>query len=156
MTAFTVRDRCAADLPACVELARVLHGTDGYPMQWQPDPVAWLSPDDLLGAWVGEVAGRVAGHLILIGGGDRAEIGRLMVAPTARRIGLATGLLSRAVAAAHAVGRTPWLEVLDHTPAAIALYEARGWRLAERAPASWTLADGRRPVLRRYELSDLP
>ncbi len=46
-----------------------------------------------------------------------------------RRAGVASALLAEAVAAAHADGKRPVLDVLQSGEAAIALYERAGWEL---------------------------
>jgi len=119
-----VRRRTPADLAACTWLLAEVHRADAYPSPWPEDPVAWLARPDLAGAWVVELESAVAGHVALTRSG---LVTRLMVAPWARRHGLAVRLLGVAVARADALALRPSLQVVDTRIAAIALYEAAGW-----------------------------
>jgi len=58
---------------------------------------------------------------------DLAVVARLIVAPTARRVGAGRLLLERAAAAARDLGRHPILDVVTRYDAANALYRAAGW-----------------------------
>ena len=149
--------RRAGDLDGCVALLARVHAADGYPVHWPEDPGRWLTPDELLGAWVAWRSGALAGHVCLCpaetgpsaaawssGAGvpvDRlGVISRLFVAPDARRRGLGERLLVAACDEASRLGRHPALEVLERDRAAHALYERLGWRRA--GPPD--------PTLRRY------
>jgi GNAT superfamily N-acetyltransferase len=135
------------DLDACVAVLAAVHEVDGYPARWPDEPGRWLTPRDLLDAWVARRADEVVGHVCLC----RAEAGaavviwsaatglpaerlgvisRLFVAPAARRQGLGERLLVTACDEARRLGRHPVLEVMRHDRAAAALYEALGWRRA--------------------------
>jgi [ribosomal protein S18]-alanine N-acetyltransferase len=118
------RRRTRADLGACVGLMAEVHRVDGYPSPWPDDPVAWLVRPDLAGAWVVELETGVAGHVALTQSG---LVTRLMVAPWARRRGLAVRLLGVAAARADALALRPSLQVVDTRSAAIAVYESAGW-----------------------------
>lgn len=61
------------------------------------------------------------------GAGGLAVAARLMVAPHARRSGVAAKLLEVATQAGWALDRWPILDVVDHFAPAIALYERSGW-----------------------------
>jgi ribosomal protein S18 acetylase RimI-like enzyme len=75
-------------------------------------------------------------------GRHRAEVQKLMVAPAARRRGIARALMLALEDAARAAGRT--LLVLDtrEGDAAAALYAALGWTLAGRVPGYVLERDG--------------
>lgn len=45
------------------------------------------------------------------------------------------------------------LDVIEHSGAAIALYERTGWSLVDRRPAGWIMSDGTRPMERIYAAS---
>src|SRR5262252_10413952 len=57
--------RRAGDLDGCVALLARVHAADGYPVHWPEDPGRWLTPDELLGAWVAWRSGALAGHVCL-------------------------------------------------------------------------------------------
>lgn len=157
MTPPTMRSRDEADLPECVELLRQVHRLDGYPVHWPEDAAAWLTPRNLLAAWVVVRDGTVVGHALLRGapGTTGAEpiaaatgvppdrtalIARLFVAPSARRDGVAARLLEAATNEARARGLLLALDVVGSHSAPIALYERAGWRRV--ATVAWTPAVG--------------
>jgi GNAT superfamily N-acetyltransferase len=119
-----VRRRTPADLRACLGLLATVHRADGYPSPWPADPAAWLARPDLACAWVAELEGGVAGHVALTRSG---LVTRLMVAPWARRQGLAVHLLEMATARADALALSASLQVVEGRLGAIALYESAGW-----------------------------
>ena len=159
-----IRTRRVTDLDACVEALRAVHETDGYPVNWPTDPRGWLSPSRLLQAWVvaesgGAVAGHVAVHRRLTVASHtqtpsrHGELARLYVTPAARRRSLATALVGqvRCWAAEHGYGLT--LNVADERrSAAVAFYEATGWRHSHTTDADWTTSDGQPVKLRHYML----
>lgn len=159
-----IRTREPGDLAACVTVLRRVHELSGYPSRWPDDPGGWITPRNMLAAWVAEHDGRVAGHVTLVQGlrmdcllqatgRQVAELGgvaRLYVDPGARRHGLARALLDAATAGAVARGLLPVLDVVDDARPAIALYERAGWRLAGTQPATWTDPDGSTPTIRCY------
>ena len=159
-----VRIREPGDLPACVAALRRVHETSGYPSRWPDDPARWITPANLVTAWVAEHDGGIAGHVALVRGmrlecllratGLPAEalggITRLYVDPAFRRLGLARSLLDAAADAAAARGLRPVLDVVAYARPAIALYERAGWQLAGTQPATWTDPDGTVPTLRCY------
>ena len=138
-----IRPRTDADLPACVATLRTVHETDGYPLNWPGDPVAWLTPPDTRQAWVAVAGEAVAGHAIVTGEG---ELTRLFVDPRRRGSGLARELIGRA-RALH--GGRLHLEVAN--AAAAAYYERTGWLFVDAAVADWTAPDGSPVLLRRYQ-----
>ncbi|HEY1572828.1 MAG TPA: GNAT family N-acetyltransferase [Pseudonocardiaceae bacterium] len=144
MTGVSIRPRRPDDLVACVAIVAETHRTSGYPVNWPADPERWLTPRDLLGAWVAELAGAVVGHIGLMEATAApagawatstgapveraAEITRLCVAGAARRRSVGRRLLDTAAAAAREHGRHAVLGVFDQDSSAIALYDSAGWR----------------------------
>lgn len=152
-----LRERRGEDLDACVELLRQVHARDGYPVRWPTDPHGWLTPSNLIAAWVVERDGELAAHAVLRGaegtaGADPlaaatglpaeqiALIARLFVAPAARRAGLAGLLLERAATESSARHLLLALDVVGSHSAPIALYERAGWRRVATVP--WKPAAG--------------
>jgi ribosomal protein S18 acetylase RimI-like enzyme len=145
-----IRERRGDDLDACVELARVLRRGDGYPSFLPDDDFGrFLSPANLLGAYVADVDGEVVGHVAMRTSsaptatevatralGVEAErlgfVSRLMVHPSVRRRGVARRLLGTAAGELARLGRVVVLDVLTKDRAAIALYEREGWELLGR------------------------
>ncbi|PZG18829.1 GNAT family N-acetyltransferase [Micromonospora craterilacus] len=158
MTPLVIRNRKHSDLPGCVDLLAVVHGTDGYPLNWPADPYRWLSPPEQHHAWIAEADGaEVVGHLAVHhalpedGEAGAAEVARLFVAPAFRRRRVGTALLrqARRWAARHDTDLT--LEVVDHQRSpAVALYERDGWRHTATVAAGWTAPNGAPVTLRRY------
>lgn len=127
-------------------MAEEVRAKDGYPtFLGDSTLLQFVDPDDVLGAWVATIDGDVVGNVLLrtrsapASGRQAAEalgvpetelafVARLLVAPRARRIGVATRLLDVAVACARELGRTPVLDVVEGDGGAVALYEATGWR----------------------------
>jgi GNAT superfamily N-acetyltransferase len=154
----TIRARRVTDLDQCVEALRAVHEADAYPLHWPADPRGWLDPPRLLRAWIAEaVEGTVVGHVAVRhspDGGHRVELSRLFVAPAARRRALAGALVEhvRTWAAGHDYDLT--LTVTDeHRSAAVAFYEATGWRHTHTTDAGWSSPDGRPVRLRHYLLT---
>lgn len=148
-----LRERHESDLDACVELLREVHAGDGYPVHWPEDPRGWLTPRNLLAAWVVERDDEICAHAVLRGaeGTAGAEplatatgvpperialIARLFVGSTARRHGFARRLLDVAVATARSHGLLLALDVVGSHTGPIALYERAGWRRV--ATVAWT------------------
>ncbi len=145
-----IRDRQPADVPCCVAVLAAVHLADRYPLNWPADPAGWLTPATTGHAWVAEIGASVAGHVLVAG----TEVGRLFVAPTARRRGVAAGLLDtvRSWAAVRQVTLT--LEIVDapRSAPAMALYERTGWQQSHTTTAPWITADGSPVRLRHYRL----
>jgi ribosomal protein S18 acetylase RimI-like enzyme len=132
-----MRERCAEDLPMCVELLRVVHERAGYPINWPADPAAWLTPENALGCWVAVSEDRVVGHVVLTAVDDRAEVERLFVDPAATRQGIGRRLLEHCIDTATQLGRELSLEVVDNRGAAVHLYRRAGWLETGRTPIDW-------------------
>jgi len=151
-----VRARSDADIDACVELAAEVHARDGYPRYGADDLPGFLVLADALGVWVAVNDGVIVGHVALRPGAqppaiievastflarpaeELCSVTRLLVAPSARRLGVGVLLLDTVTRAAVARGLVPVLGV-DEGTGAVAFYERRGWRRVEaltvRTPA---------------------
>lgn len=127
-------------------MLREVHERDGYPDRWPADPAAWLEPSEA--AWVAEADGTLVGHLVLVDREDGFWVSRLFTRPTARGLGVGEALLKQA--RAHAGNRPLKLDVIEHSTAAIALYERTGWTLTGTRKAGWIMADGSEPIERMY------
>ncbi|HTX62108.1 MAG TPA: GNAT family N-acetyltransferase [Acidimicrobiales bacterium] len=141
-----VRERVADDLDAVVSIAEEVKALDDYPSFLGDGTLrGFVDPEDAMGAWVATIDDLVVGNVLLrsrsapvsselataalgVEASDLAFVARLMVAPSARRRGVARALLEAATCAAQARGRTVVLDVVEHDAAAIALYESCGWR----------------------------
>jgi GNAT superfamily N-acetyltransferase len=170
MRGVLVRARRAADLSGCVQALAAVNRVDGYPACWPADPVAWLTPAELVGAWVVDHAGVIAGHVGMVQGVDDptstasigipahklASVTRLFVVPQARGRGVGEWLMERVSDQAAKQGLRLVLDVVDDGGPALALYDRLGWRLVNHRLAEWTAADGRRPTLRTYLAPDCP
>ncbi|MEV4638671.1 GNAT family N-acetyltransferase [Actinoplanes sp. NPDC049548] len=148
-----IRVRRPADLEGCTAVLRQTHEVDGYPLNWPDDPHRWLTPPRLLQAWVAEhPVGVIAGHIALQRVGDEGEVemSRLFVAPAARRRSIAGALMSRAVKWPGRTGRLTLTVTDENRSAAVAFYEAKGWRHIRSAAADWAGPGGERVTLRHY------
>ena len=157
-----IRPRLDEDLPACAEALRGVHETDGYPVRWPADPNQWLTPKNLLGAWVAVAGPTVLGHVALTQPNNAiadaiglpapklALVARLFVAVDARRGGLARDLLDCAAQAASDEGLQAVLEVDAAAAGAVALYERAGWRFVGSGEGGWIAADGLPARVRFY------
>jgi GNAT superfamily N-acetyltransferase len=166
-----IRTRREDDLDRCVGVLADVHAVDGYPLYWLYDPLGWLSPVNLLVAWVAqEKDGLPTGHVALCAAaGDPgapvwsaasgypperlAVVAKLFISPHARGRGLGTALLTTAIAEARRLDLLPALEVLDHDRSAIALYERTGWRRVASVPALWAQATEGQAMLLHYYLA---
>ncbi|MFD1544684.1 GNAT family N-acetyltransferase [Nonomuraea guangzhouensis] len=153
-----IRLRTPADLDACVKALAEVQAADRYPVDWPDDPHGWLTPGDLLRAWIAlDEAGAVVGHVglaqveprvaELLGTPVRASVTRLFVTPSARRGGLAARLLDTALAAE---GGRLTLEVSDEGTAAIAAYERYGWLRVATSRARWRNSAGEPALVHHY------
>jgi GNAT superfamily N-acetyltransferase len=139
-----IRPRTEADIEACVAMALEVHHLDRYPIFLPDDLHAFLVNHSAAAAWVADEDGVVIGHVTLhrssqpavvdlaceVLGCDPDQLGvvaRLMVAPNARRLGIAQALIDVATEEARATGLHPMLDVVTDHVAAIALYERLGW-----------------------------
>jgi GNAT superfamily N-acetyltransferase len=139
-----LRARTDADLDGCVEMARVVHQLDGYPVNLPSDLRAFIASSDAIGAWVavrhGALVGHVAlhrrtasevmalaGHSVKRPSNGLGVVARLLVSPDARREGVGRSLLQKASDECATRGLSPILDVVTSHRAAIKLYEAAGW-----------------------------
>ncbi|WP_432840729.1 N-acetyltransferase family protein [Dactylosporangium sp. CA-092794] len=141
-----IRPKGEADAAACLELLLRVHATDGYPMHLTAGEVpGFFTPEHEAAAWVAERDGAVVGHVALHTPPEDptlelardatglplerlALLARLFVAPELRRSGLGRVLLRHAAGQAPGLGRRAVLDVGQALRAAVALYEAEGWR----------------------------
>ncbi|GLY00400.1 MULTISPECIES: GNAT family N-acetyltransferase [Actinoplanes] len=152
-TMTTIRERCGGDLDDCVAALRAVHEADGYPLNWPADPRGWLTPPGLLTAWVAVGAGATIGGHVAVERRDSGdiEVCRLFVVPAARRGSVGRSLLDRVREWAAAQGHPLTLVVTDQKrSAAVAFYEATGWRYEGTTDADWTGPLGEPVRLRHY------
>ena len=152
-----IRPRQTGDLRALHVALRSVHDTDGYPSVWPADPVAFLQPSGTVEAWVAEAHEQVVGQVLLCSLSQGAwaaqlppealEVKRLFVAPAGRGLGLGRALMAAATAHTEVLGRPAVLQVAEHNRAALALYQALGWRHLTRMQATWSGPGGHRPVV---------
>lgn len=152
-----VRDRAAADIGSCVQALAAVHESSGYPSIWPADPARWLTPSRSLRAWVAATSEiPVAGHVVLrqpppgAASEQVAEVSRLFVVPAGRRQGIARALLEHVMSWATARELDLMLDVEGQALAAMALYEAAGFRLTGARQADWTGPDGQPVTLHGY------
>jgi GNAT superfamily N-acetyltransferase len=142
-----IRRRRPKDVPACARLLRLVYADGQYPVYWPEAPRAWQADEEVIGAWIAERHGEMLGHVAIsrvgldatsamrwreITGRSPSELGgisRLFVRPKVAGQGIGSALLEVAVTEIRARGLLPVLEVVTASQDAIALYEARGWRL---------------------------
>jgi GNAT superfamily N-acetyltransferase len=156
MNDVVIRERRPSDLDACVGVLRLTHEADSYPLNWPADPRRWLTPPRLLNAWVAEhPPGVIVGHVALDGAaGSGAELSRLFVSPAARRRSVARLLADHALAWASERRLRVTLNVVDERrSAAVAFYEAAGWRYTHSSVADWVGPHGENVTLRHYTWS---
>ncbi|WP_371790766.1 GNAT family N-acetyltransferase [Streptomyces sp. NBC_01471] len=124
-----IRPRTTGDLAQAAAALVTVHEADGYPVEGVEDPEAWLSPSELLTAWVAELSGRVVGHAAVSGmdGCRTGTLERLFVLPDARRHRAGERLIRAAEEYAQAQKLALELEVLTKDEAAIRLYKRLGW-----------------------------
>ena len=152
-----VRWRTVEDFAALVQITARVRATDDYPTYLPDDDYhRFLSRPESLQAWVAERDGRICGHVALNAqassgvmqllrdahvDGPIGAVARLLVDPAFRRQGVAGELLQTARAAAQSQQRTPVIEVVESSHAAIALYRSAGW--VELGRTALLLPDGR-------------
>ncbi|WP_079314685.1 GNAT family N-acetyltransferase [Microbispora sp. GKU 823] len=162
-----IRSRTIKDLRACIDALATVHASDRYPVDWPADPGRWLTPSNLVQAWVAVEGSDVVGHVGLsqldaatlepplaraIGtpAGPVGSITRLFVTPQWRGYGHATRLLDVVGKKAADLGIPLVLDVSDDGHAAIALYERAGWQRVASARAEWLNAAGENALLHYY------
>lgn len=143
--AVRVRPRVDGDVDACIRILEAVHRQDGYPTHWPSDPVRWLSPRELLEAWVAEDDRGPVGHIVLRAAtadpsaavwsnatGLPAErlvaTTRFFVSRERRGAGVGGKLLDAACVSAASRGLRPALDVVGTNRDAIRFYEHRGWQ----------------------------
>jgi ribosomal protein S18 acetylase RimI-like enzyme len=141
-----LRERRAHDLEALVAIAARVRAADGYPIFLPGNDFGrFLTRPEPLWAWVAEHDGMIVGHVALNSetspavmqlarqhgvDGGLAFVARLLVDPSARRLGHGARLLDHANRAAIARGLVPMLDVVVTSSAAtaISLYRRAGWQ----------------------------
>ncbi len=139
-----IRLRTDADLAKCEQLAVAVHASDGYPPRYEDDLAALFTAVPAIAAWVAVDGDAIVGHVALndrttsaamalataatgLTTSELVVLARLLVAPTAQRLGIGGSLVAVAVADAHVRGRRPLLDVATQLAPAIRLYERLGW-----------------------------
>jgi GNAT superfamily N-acetyltransferase len=139
-----IRPRTDDDRDVCVALAKELHERDHYPIFLPDDLWSFLSHPSAIGRWVAESEGQIVGHVALhassmpgvvalatealgVTPDQLGVVARLMVAPSARRMGIGQMLLNWATQEALDRQLWPVLDVVTDHLAGIALYEQAGW-----------------------------
>jgi ribosomal protein S18 acetylase RimI-like enzyme len=161
-----VRPRRPEDLAACVALAAEVHRVDGYPSFLGDGGLdRFVDPEDAMATWVATLDGDVVGNVALrprsappsvaaaelalgVGADQLGFVARLMVAPRARRRGIARRLLDTVEGAARHRGLVPVLDVVTRDVAAVALYRASGWQ--DLGEHTFTMRNGDPLVLRVF------
>ncbi|HUP87398.1 MAG TPA: GNAT family N-acetyltransferase [Acidimicrobiales bacterium] len=138
-----VRPRTKADLDALAVIAADVQELDGYPVRYALDLRTFVEAPGAFAAWVAEDDRGVFGHVALnprssppvmarvfdvLGHSQVGVVARLLVAPVARRTGIAAQLLRTAADDARARGLHPVLDVVATFEPPRALYEREGWR----------------------------
>jgi ribosomal protein S18 acetylase RimI-like enzyme len=158
-----IRARRQGDVEPLLAMMQIVKRVDGYPPRGPVDVERFMVPPEQLAAWVAEIDSVVVGHVALHATGandtvhlaarhtgkapeELAVVARVIVSPTARRIGVGHALLDTAVTGAHERGQHPILEVAVHFDAAIGLYESCGWKRVGEV----TIAFPDEPSLQRY------
>ncbi|GGO47918.1 hypothetical protein GCM10012287_21690 [Streptomyces daqingensis] len=141
----SIRSRRDSDVASAAEALVKVHESDGYPVEGVDEPEAWLTPPEVLQAWIAELDDHVVGHVALghpngedavslwLDQSDSAEsevavLARLFVAPEARRMALGRRLTQAAMDYADEKGLRLVLDVMAKDTAAMRLYEALGWQ----------------------------
>ena len=167
MPELLIAQRHVAHLDRVAQALRLVHDSDGYPMAWPDDPIAWLTPAGTLDAWVALADGEIVGHVMLVDGAKvefaaelaeaagvpvtgLAGVSRLFVTPAARGAGVAAALLERTEDMPARRGRRLVLDVVDDGGPAIRLYERLGWTRVASGEATWTTPTGARPQTAAY------
>jgi GNAT superfamily N-acetyltransferase len=155
-----VRERTRQDIPALVEVLGAQRPHSGYPQNWPlPFPVEdFIARSDEDAAWTAVLRGRVVGHVAVsrvepglesdlwTAGTGRAReqlaaVAVLFVDHTVQGQGVGKALLGTAVAAIRESGRTPVLDVVQETAAAVELYRRSGWQVVGEGRPWWLPAD---------------
>ncbi|MET7696739.1 GNAT family N-acetyltransferase [Streptomyces sp. NPDC005485] len=142
-----VRERRDEDIPGAARALVTVHESDGYPVEGVEHPEEWLTPDDLIQAWIAEAAGNVVGHVCITRGHGEAAVdmfldqttiekrdevsvmARLFVIPEARGESTGARLVRAAISYARQNGINLVGDVMSKDTAAIRLYERLGCRI---------------------------
>ena len=155
-----VRERTAQDIPVLAEVLAAQQPHSGYPQNWPlPFPVENSSPAPTrMRRGLAELDGRVVGHVAVsrvepgleadlwVAGAGRpreelAAVAVLFVDHTVVGRGVGKALLATAVGAIRESGRTPVLDVVQETAAAVELYRRTGWQVVGEGRPWWLPAD---------------
>lgn len=146
MPDFSIRARLDGDLDSACKLLRDVYKTDGYPVEGTSDAIGWLTPPELLKAWVAEDPSLgIIGHVLVsrplattkavdtwVDRGacqdQTAVLGRLFVSSKARGRGVGAALTEEATNWAEGNGLRLVLDVMSKDVAAIKLYLSLGWQ----------------------------
>jgi ribosomal protein S18 acetylase RimI-like enzyme len=154
-----VRPFEASDLEGAAAALVAVHASDGYPVEGVADPEGWIQSANVLAAWVGELRGRIVGHVSVMRpqgeeaavmwmdqSGDSedrvAVLARLFVVSEARKHALGEQLMRTATAWAQERGIRLVLDVMTKDAAAIRLYQRLGW--TKIGEASHSFGDNQR------------
>ena len=144
-----VRPAVESDASEVARIEREALGADAWSEALVREGVAGNLPT--VGYLVAEHAGEVVGHVVVSAAGDIAELQRIAVSASHRRSGIATSLVSAAVAAA---ARTEadrmLLEVREDNRGALAFYAQLDFVEIDRRPRYYT--DGATAVVLRLGL----
>ncbi|MFD9608055.1 GNAT family N-acetyltransferase [Streptomyces sp. NPDC059083] len=144
MGSAVVRPYRDADLEGAAAALVAVHATDGYPVEGVADPEAWIRSADVRAAWVGDLEGKIIGHVSVMrprgedavalwveqSGDDEqhvAVLARLFVLQEARQHALGAQLMQAAMSWAQEQGIRLVLDVMAKDAAAIRLYQRLGW-----------------------------
>ncbi|WP_326677229.1 GNAT family N-acetyltransferase [Streptomyces sp. NBC_01237] len=139
-----------ADVAGAAAALMEVHATDGYPVEGVAQPEAWITPPEVVQAWVGEVDHKIVGHVAVMRaqgekavtlwrrqiGEDETHIGvlaRLFVVQSARKNAVGESLMRAAMDYAKVHGLHLVLDVMDKDTSAIRLYERLGWHFIGEA-----------------------
>ncbi len=156
--AASIRPRRDVDVPVLANLLTEQQPVSRYPYRWPlPFPVeAFLVRDHEQAAWVAELNGTVAGHVMVgsveselsseefrgrIGCAEPAVVSVMFVDGAVRGRGVGGLLLDTAVAWARERGRVPVLDVVPVPDSALGFYRHRGWVEIGRRWVAWLPAD---------------
>lgn len=137
---WVIRERGAGDLEDCAALLAQVHVEHRYPIHWPDHPCSWLSPPDMLVAWVAARDGEVVGHVCLVCKDQMAPnltLERLFVSPLAAGAGVGRALVVRASEWATERRSGLTLDVVENCTEAVALYRRLAWRLTGQTPIEW-------------------
>jgi [ribosomal protein S18]-alanine N-acetyltransferase len=135
-----ISERRDRDLQDCTTLLTQVHINQRYPIHWPDDPIAWLTPRDMVAAWLAARDGEVLGHVCLASKGlvtPDLTLDRLFVSPAVGGRGVGRALVTHASEWAAARGRRLSLDVVENCTNAVTLYRRLGWRQSGRTRIDW-------------------